>query len=222
MRRLITALSLLLLTLGVAAIIAPAKTLAAAHPTTPCTQRQLRQGAYNNTCVEYIQKMLNTAGSANLVVDGDFGPKTKKAVKTWQDNKNLAIDGIVGPQTWGSLCSYHTRYPQLAKDAGCDKQRKPVACNKRTFSTRTNPRDTCVGTIQVLLNLAKGSQLSVDSTFGTATKTAVRAYQQEKRITKDGIVGPQTWSKLCKPLTGQTEAVRDLYKTTAQQAGCRL
>jgi len=36
----------------------------------------------------------------------------------------------------------------------------------------------------------------VDGDFGAATKSCVKKFQKAKKITIDGIVGPQTWSKL--------------------------
>ncbi|MFA7282825.1 MAG: peptidoglycan-binding domain-containing protein [Sterolibacterium sp.] len=38
-----------------------------------------------------------------IMVDGDFGPKTEKAVKALQKANGLTVDGKVGPQTWGAL-----------------------------------------------------------------------------------------------------------------------
>lgn len=35
--------------------------------------------------------------------DGNFGPKTELAVKTWQKNHGLKDDGIVGPATWAKM-----------------------------------------------------------------------------------------------------------------------
>jgi len=50
-----------------------------------------------------IQKRLN-AWDANLDVDGDFGPKTKAAVATFQRRRQLApVTGAVGPRTWYAL-----------------------------------------------------------------------------------------------------------------------
>ena len=38
-----------------------------------------------------------------LAVDGQFGPKTMRAVLDFQNKKGLSVDGIVGPQTWHAL-----------------------------------------------------------------------------------------------------------------------
>jgi peptidoglycan hydrolase-like protein with peptidoglycan-binding domain len=57
--------------------------------------------------VRFLQKSLNlwlrSAGLEQLVVDGDFGRKTKVAVRSFQRAHGLAVDGIVGPITWGAL-----------------------------------------------------------------------------------------------------------------------
>jgi len=41
--------------------------------------------------------------SLSVATDGDFGPKTEKAVKEHQTQNKLTVDGIVGPQTLKSL-----------------------------------------------------------------------------------------------------------------------
>jgi hypothetical protein len=38
-----------------------------------------------------------------ITVDGDFGPKTESAVKSYQKKNGLAVDGIVGPKTWAHM-----------------------------------------------------------------------------------------------------------------------
>lgn len=47
--------------------------------------------------VKLLQELLG------VTADGDFGPKTEKAVKTFQDAAGLHVDGIVGPATWAML-----------------------------------------------------------------------------------------------------------------------
>jgi peptidoglycan hydrolase-like protein with peptidoglycan-binding domain len=53
--------------------------------------------------VARLQRMLNDRGLGPLVEDGDFGPKTEAAVKTFQGNEGIGTDGVVGAHTWGAL-----------------------------------------------------------------------------------------------------------------------
>lgn len=52
--------------------------------------------------VEALQLLLNGYGYT-LEVDGDFGAKTLKAVKAYQQKNSLEVDGIVGENTWRAL-----------------------------------------------------------------------------------------------------------------------
>jgi len=47
--------------------------------------------------VKLVQEFLE------ITIDGDFGPKTEAAVKSWQFANNLDADGIVGPKTWDAM-----------------------------------------------------------------------------------------------------------------------
>jgi hypothetical protein len=38
-----------------------------------------------------------------ITVDGNFGPKTESAVKSYQKKNGLAADGVVGPKTWAHM-----------------------------------------------------------------------------------------------------------------------
>ena len=42
----------------------------------------------------------------------------------------------------------------------------------------------------------RGWSIKVDSDFGPATEKIVQAYQKDKRLTVDGLVGPQTWHSI--------------------------
>jgi peptidoglycan hydrolase-like protein with peptidoglycan-binding domain len=58
-----------------------------------------------------MQQMVNVfTGTAEeggtafpIKADGFFGPKTKQAVKVFQQQNNLERDGEVGPKTWTAL-----------------------------------------------------------------------------------------------------------------------
>ena len=62
---------------------------------------QLKQGA-KGEIVRHLQDLLSRSGHA-AAVDGDFGPGTLRAVRSFQQAKGLGVDGIVGPRTWGGV-----------------------------------------------------------------------------------------------------------------------
>lgn len=82
----------------------PPKKKAPTIPRMP-TQRAIR-GGYNRWRVVYLQRWLNENASANLAVDGIYGPKTIAALARFQ--KFFGISGeqggrTVGPQTWRTI-----------------------------------------------------------------------------------------------------------------------
>jgi peptidoglycan hydrolase-like protein with peptidoglycan-binding domain len=50
-----------------------------------------------------LQKALNKLVNAGLTVDGDFGTKTEKALKTWQSANSLTVDGIYGSKSQSKM-----------------------------------------------------------------------------------------------------------------------
>jgi len=63
---------------------------------------QLLKNGSSGENVKQLQEMLNARG-AKLEADGKFGPKTKRALRTFQDQNKLTPDGVVGPQTLAAL-----------------------------------------------------------------------------------------------------------------------
>ncbi|MEN3144635.1 N-acetylmuramidase domain-containing protein [Ochrobactrum sp. WV_118_8] len=57
--------------------------------------------------VREVQQLLVRAGSV-LSVDGDFGPATRDAVKSFQTIHGLEADGVVGPKTMETLATYRS------------------------------------------------------------------------------------------------------------------
>ena len=52
---------------------------------------------------QWVQVALNKQVGANLLVDGEIGPRTIAAVKTYQGKRGLAPDGWPGPLTLAKL-----------------------------------------------------------------------------------------------------------------------
>jgi hypothetical protein len=61
--------------------------------------RTLRYSMKNDSDVKILQSYLNAIVHTNLVVDGNFGTKTKIVVIAFQNSNSLTADGIVGKLT---------------------------------------------------------------------------------------------------------------------------
>ncbi|MDT0447359.1 glycoside hydrolase domain-containing protein [Streptomyces johnsoniae] len=63
------------------------------------------QNGSSGEAVSRLQRALTAARGSTLAVDGQFGPNTEAAVRSYQSSRQLDADGIVGPQTWAALQS---------------------------------------------------------------------------------------------------------------------
>src|SRR6266542_5506408 len=106
-------------------------------------------------------------------ITGSFDATTEQAVKDFQQGAGLTVDGIVGPQTWQAL-PRDPNTPTLSRGASGDAV-TGLQKGLKTYSTpATDPG-------------------AVDGDFGPKTEAAVKAYQQDRGVQADGIVGDQTW-----------------------------
>ncbi|MDX2703356.1 peptidoglycan-binding protein [Streptomyces sp. PA03-6a] len=141
-------------------------------------------------CVTELQRLLRHFGYA-VSVDGDFGPETYSAVRSFQSSHGLSVDGEVGPNTKREL--YDT---DEAPSTGLDL--RSSSCPSVILEGQTGG---CVATLQALLN-GKGQHLDVDGEFGPLTLTAVRSFQSSHGLSVDGEVGPNTKNALYSNIGG--------------------
>jgi hypothetical protein len=122
-------------------------------------------------------------------VDGDFGPKTARALKRWQRAHGLTADGICGPQTRAAL----------GLGPG------PVLKPKARFSHRAHRRHHRRGHGRTSRPGARGGGVAAlqralgipaDGVFGSQTESALKRWQSAHGLTADGIAGPQTRTAL--------------------------
>lgn len=72
-------------------------------PTPTPTRPTIRRGA-NGPFVTYLQSRLVSLGYfRGYSPNGNFGPVTDHAVRSFQSAQHIAVDGIVGPITWSRL-----------------------------------------------------------------------------------------------------------------------
>lgn len=84
------------------------------YPGTP-----LRVGS-SGPAVRKMQEQLNRISDhypaiPKIAADGDFGPATEEAVKTFQRVFNLTVDGIVGRATWYRISQVYTAVTRMAE-----------------------------------------------------------------------------------------------------------
>ncbi len=60
-----------------------------------------------------IQQALKNAGFYAGKVDGEIGPKTKKAIEVFQAQNGLKADGKVGRKTWKALSAHLSRAAEV-------------------------------------------------------------------------------------------------------------
>ena len=100
---------------------------------------------------------------------------TDQIVHDFQGSAGLVVDGIVGPATWAALPA-DPDTPLLASGASGAE----VAALQQALSIyssedpATNPG-------------------AIDGSFGSMTESAVRAYQGDRGVAVDGVVGDDTW-----------------------------
>jgi len=121
--------------------------------------------------LQRIFVMMKTLGPANIT--GTFDSTTEQAVKDFQQGAGLPVDGIVGPITWQALPA-DPNTPVLSRGASGSVVTALQNGLKRYATPATDPG-------------------VVDGDFGPKTEAAVKAYQQDRGVQADGIVGDQTW-----------------------------
>ena len=130
--------------------------------------------------VKDLQTKLKKLGYYDAYVDGDYGDTTVAAVKAFQKKYNLTADGIAGKETLKKLDSAY-------KNADSDKD---------VDSLRMGDSGSAVKDLQTKLKKLGYYSGTVDSTFGSGTYAAVRAFQKKYNLTADGVAGSETLKKL--------------------------
>ena len=130
--------------------------------------------------VKDLQTKLKKLGYYDAYVDGDYGDTTVAAVRAFQKKYNLTADGIAGKETLKKL----------------DSAYKNANSAKDDDSLRMGDSGSAVKDLQTKLKKLGYYSGTVDSTFGSGTYTAVRAFQKKYNLTADGVAGSETLKRL--------------------------
>ncbi len=192
------------------------RAITSSYPGTP-----LRVGS-TGSAVRTIQRQLNRIAQnypsiGQQAVDGVFGTGTQNAVRTFQRIFNLTADGVVGKATWYKISYIYVSVKRLA-ELTSEKEPYPEGSGSTQPGVQGGFGNLSVGNtgaqvaaVQYFLSyLAQTFYPSIpnitpDGIFGTATRQAVIAFQNQFNLTADGIVGSATWSALNSRFTSAYE-----------------
>ena len=159
----------------------------------PAGDGMLRRGS-TGTRVRTLQENLNRVIGAGLDVDGDFGPRTEAALRTFQERLHVDVDGEFGPQSAAAM-----RAALAGRSAPIRPVPRLAVVGMLVVDGEFGPA-TCTA-MQAALN-RQGAGIVVDGSLGTQT---AKALQKHLGVTPDGVVGPDTVRALQRRVGGSVD-----------------
>ena len=123
-----------------------------------------------------VQQFLSNNGFNPGPIDGQSGPKTKAAIKAFQQKAGLYADGIVGNKTKAGMKAY----------TGCESGN---VCKARNNSGAK--LDSVEGVQTFLANNGFNPGI-IDGEMGSYTREAIKAFQRKVGLIPDGVAGTRT------------------------------
>lgn len=154
------------------------------------------------TIQTYLNRIRRNYPAIPAITDnaGVFGDSTRAAVSAFQRIFNLTSDGIVGKATWYKISSIYTAVARLG-ELNSEGNTLGIGTVPPSATLRQGSRGQDVITLQYLLNVIGEYYPSIpritqDGIFGSGTRQAVIAFQNQMGLSPDGIVGARTWNAL--------------------------
>ncbi|MDE7266024.1 MAG: peptidoglycan-binding protein [Lachnospiraceae bacterium] len=154
------------------------------------------------TIQTYLNRIRRNYPAIPAITDnaGVFGDSTRAAVSAFQRIFNLTSDGIVGKATWYKISSIYTAVARLG-ELDSEGNTLGIGTVPPSATLRQGSRGQDVITLQYLLNVIGEyypgiPRITQDGIFGSGTRQAVIAFQNQMRLSPDGIVGARTWNAL--------------------------
>ncbi len=146
----------------------------------PSADAQQATLTINPSTVRQIQRQLNQRGYNSGPVDGNWGMRSQRAMKNFQQAQGLEATGEVDPETMSAL--------------GVRLNGAPMPQNQ--IARNEQPRPSTVRQVQRDLNRRGYSAGNVDGVWGPETRQALRNFQRTEGLTTTGRLDNQTLSAL--------------------------
>ncbi|MGO4890242.1 peptidoglycan-binding protein [Anaerobacillus sp. MEB173] len=154
--------------------------------------------------VKELQEALRKKGYfTHHTSTGYFGEITRQALMKFQRDHKIQQTGVAGPLTLAALLgtsdkqvSVNETTQAAPKSAPSPAPSQAAAPVQLTQLLRVGSSGQAVTELQNQLRAAGVFNQEATGYFGEVTKKAVEQFQNNNNLTVDGIVGPQTWSRL--------------------------
>ena len=147
--------------------------------------------------------------------DGIFVEDTEAAVRAFQEIFNLTPDGVVGRATWYEIQAIYAGVKRL-NELDSEGIRLEEVTKQFPQVLREGDSGTGVLSLQYYLSFLAAyyntiPAVSIDGTFGPATRAAVVDLQSTFGLVPDGVVGPETWETMYRAYLGIVGTVPEEY-----------
>ncbi len=185
---------------------APIRGLTSSYPGTP-----LRRGSSGPSVVTLQVALNRIAQSYPAIpkianVDGIYGSRTESSVRSFQRIFNLTPDGIVGPATWYAIVRLYTAVTRLSELRSQGQQFYSINWSPPNALQVGSTGDK-VRLLQYMLSILASyisyiPPITVDGTYGPATRSAVLAAQRLFGLPETGVVDATTWDEIYDQYSG--------------------
>ncbi len=147
--------------------------------------------------------------------DGIFVEDTEAAVRAFQEIFNLTPDGVVGRATWFAIQAIYAGVKRL-NELDSEGIRLEEITKQFPEVLREGDSGTGVLSLQYYLSFLAAyyntiPAVTIDGTFGPATRAAVVDLQTTFGLVPDGIVGEDTWETMYRAYLGIVGTVPEEY-----------
>ncbi|MFP3987129.1 N-acetylmuramoyl-L-alanine amidase [Streptomyces sp. E11-3] len=124
----------------------------------------------------------------NIAVDGAYGEGSRRVCLAFQEEKGLIVDGVVGEKTWYASWTAPVT-TAAARGPGPD-----LAPNWPGVLFTWPPKTVHPGVRTWQQQMRQlGWDVTVNGAYDKRSREACLAFQKQRGLTADGVVGPATW-----------------------------
>ena len=190
---------------GILLTLLPTAEASAAPGTLVAQTYPLLSSGSTGSAVSQLQATLKLLGFYSGEINGTYTAATQNAVAQFQAVAGISADGIAGPSTWTKLLPAPG---DVASIPASQEPAPPAIAQTPEPAIPAGPpilrpgiEGPAVSQLQKELTTLGYYQGAIDGGYGEFTQDAVKAFQADRGLAVDAIVGPSTWDALTEALS---------------------